>query len=321
MQSLSTMRTNGTAKLIRRVACALMLGCAFVASASAQVASYGDKSMGDQHGDELPQVLKKVQVAQHLNQQLPLDAAFVDDSGNAVTLGTYFGSKKPVMLSLVYYNCPMLCSEELDGMASALEMVHLVPGKDFDIVVISIDPSETPAIAAAKKAYYVKRYGHPETAAGWHFLTGQRPAIDSVADAVGFGYVRVPGPDGKLSQFAHASSIELVTPQGRVAQYYLGVEYSPKDILLGLIDASGNKIGSPVANILTYCYHYDPQTNRHSLIVARVVQFGGMVTVASLGGFMFVMFRRDIRLGRDHTAQNLNSDRPGYKRGDEKQNG
>ena len=320
MQSMSTTRWMGTAKSMRRVACALMLAGAFVA-ASAQVTSYGDKAMGDQHGDELPQVLKKVQVAQHLNQQLPLNAAFVDDTGNAVTLGTYFGSKKPVMLSLVYYNCPMLCSEELDGMASALEMVHLVPGKDFDVVVISIDPSETPAMAAAKKAYYVKRYGHPETAAGWHFLTGQRPAIDSVADAVGFGYVRVPGPDGKLSQFAHASSIELVTPQGRVAQYYLGVEYSPKDILLGLIEASGNKIGSPVANILTYCYHYDPQTNRHSLIVARVVQLGGMATVASLGGFMFVMFRRDMRLGRDHSVQNSNSDRPGYTRGDEKQNG
>ena len=320
MQSMSTMRTKGTAKLMRRVACGLMLAGSFVC-ASAQVSSYGDKSMGDQHGDELPQVLKKVQVAQHLNQQLPLDAQFVDETGNAVKLGDYFGTKKPVMLSLVYYNCPMLCSEELDGMAGALEMVHLVPGKDFDIVVISIDPSETPAMAAAKKAYYLKRYGHPETAAGWHFLTGQRPAIDSVADAVGFGYVRVPGPDGKLSQFAHASSIELVTPQGRLAQYYLGVEYSPKDILLGLIESSGNKIGSPVANILTYCYHYDPQTNKHSLIVARVVQLGGMVTVASLGGFMFVMFRRDIRLGRDHSIENSNSDRPGYTRGDEKQNG
>lgn len=321
MHKASTIRTKGTAKMIRCVFGCLMLAGVFVAAASAQVSSYGEKSMGDQHGDELPQVLKKVQVEQHLNQQLPLDAALVDDSGNAVKLGDYFGSKKPVMLSLVYYNCPMLCSEELDGMASALEMVHLVPGKDFDIVVISIDPSETPAMAAAKKAYYVKRYGHPETAAGWHFLTGQRPAIDSIADAIGFGYVRVPGPDGKLSQFAHASSIELVTPQGRVAQYYLGVEYSPKDILLGLIEASGNKIGSPVANILTYCYHYDPQTNKHSLIVARVVQLGGMVTVASLGGFMFVMFRRDIRLGRDHTEQNSNSDRPGYTRGDEKQNG
>jgi protein SCO1/2 len=264
-----------------------------------QVSSYGDKQTGENTGDQLPQVLQKVGVAQHLNQQLPLDAAFVDESGKPVKLGDYFG-KHPALLSLVYYTCPMLCSEELDGITSSLEMVKLTPGKDFDVVVISIDPSDTPEQAAKSKALYVKRYGRPETAAGWHFLTGQRPAIDVVTNAVGFGYVRVPGPDGKLSQFAHASSIELVTPEGKLAQYYLGVEYSPKDILLGLIDASGNKIGSPVANILTYCYHYDPQTNRHSLIVARVVQLGGMITVAGLGGFIFLMFRRDLRLGREH---------------------
>ena len=173
-------------------------------------------------------------------------------------------------------------------------MVKLTPGKDFEIIIVSIDPSETPELAAKKKAFYVKRYGHPETAAGWHFLTGQQPAIDAVANAVGFGYVRVPGPDGKLSQFAHASSIEIVTPDGKLAQYYLGVEYSPKDMLLGLVEASDNKIGSPVANILTYCYHYDPRLNKHSLVVARVVQLGGMVTVVGLGGFMFVMFRRDL---------------------------
>lgn len=265
----------------------------------AQVSSYGDKQSGENAGDQLPQVLQKVEVSQHLNQQLPMDAAFVDDTGKPVHLGDYFG-KHPALLSLVYYNCPMLCSEELDGIASALMMVKLTPGKDFDVVVISIDPSETPAMAAKSKALYVKRYGRPETAAGWHFLTGQRPAIDAVTNAVGFGYVRVPGPDGRLSQFAHASSIEIVTTDGKLAQYYLGVEYSPKDMLLGLIDASGNKIGSPVANILTYCYHYDPQTNKHSLIVARVVQFGGMVTVAGLGGFMFLMFRRDVQLAREH---------------------
>jgi protein SCO1/2 len=264
-----------------------------------QVSSYGDKQAGENTGDQLPQVLQKVQVSQHLNQTLPLDAAFVDDTGKPVVLGDYFG-KRPALLSLVYYNCPMLCSEELDGMTSALEMVKLQPGKDFNIVVISIDPSETPAEAAKKKAFYLKRYGHPETASGWHFLTGQKPAIDAVTQAVGFGYVRVPGPDGKLSQFAHASSIEIVTTDGKLAQYYLGVEYSPKDMLLGLIEASNNKIGSTVANILTYCYHYDPETNKHSLIVARVVQFGGMVTVAGLGGFMFLMFRRDIKLGREH---------------------
>ena len=265
----------------------------------AQVSSYGDKQTGDNAGDQLPQVLQKVGVSQHLNQQLPLDASFVDESGKTVKLGDYFG-KHPAILSLVYYTCPMLCSEELDGLTSSLEMVKLNPGKDFDVVIISIDPSDTPEQAAKSKALYVKRYGRPETAAGWHFLTGQRPAIDAVTNAVGFGYVRVPGPDGKLSQFAHASSIEIVTTEGKLAQYYLGVEYSPKHMLLGLIDASGNKIGSPVANILTYCYHYDPQTNKHSLIIARVVQLGGMITVAGLGGFMFFMFRRDVNLAREH---------------------
>jgi protein SCO1/2 len=274
--------------------CCALLAC----SLSAQVSSYGDKQTGQNAGDQLPQVLQGVQVQQHLNQQLPMDARFVDDTGKPVRLGDYFG-KHPAVLSLVYYNCPMLCSEELDGLTSALEMVKLTPGKDFDVLIISIDPSETPDLAAKKKAFYLKRYGRPETAAGWHFLTGQKPAIDAVTNAVGFGYVRVPGPDGKLTQFAHASSIELATTDGKLAQYYLGVEYSPKDILLGLIDSSGNKIGSPVANILTYCYHYDPQTNKHSLIVARVVQLGGMITVAGLGSFIFFSFRRDLKPAHD----------------------
>jgi len=277
-----------------------ILGCALLsAPLLAQVSSYGDKESGENTGDQLPQVLQKVGVSQHLNQQLPLDASFVDETGKPVKLGDYFG-KKPAILSLVYYTCPMLCSEELDGLTSSLEMVRLTPGKDFDVVIVSIDPSDTPEQAAKSKALYVKRYGRPETAAGWHFLTGQRPAIDAVTNAVGFGYVRVPGPDGKLTQFAHASSIEIVTPEGKLAQYYLGVEYSPKDMLLGLIDASGNKIGSPVANILTYCYHYDPQTNKQSLRVARVVQLGGIVTVAGLGGFIFLMFRKDFNVTRGH---------------------
>jgi protein SCO1 len=280
--------------------CGLALGCAlFCLSATAQVSSYGDKQTGENTGDELPRVLKQVAVSQHLNQPLPLAAEFTDDTGKTVHLGDYFG-KHPAILTLVYYNCPMLCSEELDGLTGALEMVKMNPGKDFDVVVISIDPTETPALAAQKKAFYLKRYGRPETAAGWHFLTGQQAAIDAVTNAVGFGYVKVPGPDGKLDQFAHASLIEVVTTDGKLAQYYLGVEYSPKDIMLGLIEASGNEIGSPVANILTYCYHYDPQNYKQSLRVVRVVQFGGMITVAGLGGFMFLMFRRDIKLGRNH---------------------
>jgi protein SCO1/2 len=288
---------------------AAILCCALLsAPVFAQVSSYGDKQNGENAGDQLPQVLQKVGVSQHLNQQLPLDAAFVDESGKPVKLGDYFG-KKPAILALVYYTCPMLCSEEMDGLTSSLEMVKLTPGKDFDVVIVSIDPSDSPEQAAKSKALYVKRYGRPETAAGWHFLTGQRPAIDAVTNTVGFGYVRVPGPDGKLSQFAHASSIEIVTPEGKLAQYYLGVEYSPKDMLLGLIDASGNKIGSPVANILTYCYHYDPQTNKHSLMVARVVQVGGMITVAGLGGFMFLMFRRDVNVAREHDLTKKETDK------------
>jgi protein SCO1/2 len=279
--------------------CAVLCSLAMSVCGFAQVSGYGDKQTGENSGNELPRVLKAVGVSQHLNQQLPLNAAFVDETGKPVVLGDYFG-KRPAVLSLVYYNCPMLCSEEMDGLTSSLEMVKLTPGKDFDVVIISIDPTETPEMAAKKKAFYLKRYGRPETAAGWHYLTGQKAAIDAVTDAVGFGYVRVPGPDGKLSQFAHASSIELATTDGKLAQYYLGVEYSPKDMMLGLIQSSDNKIGSPVANILTYCYHYDPETNKQSLRVARVVQFGGMITVAGLGGFMFLMFRKDMKLGRDH---------------------
>ena len=276
-----------------------LLVCGAAVPTPAQVAGYGEKTMGDNRGDELPTVLQRVQVTQHLNAQLPLNAAFTDSAGQPVTLGQYFDGKHPAVLSLVYFNCPMLCSEELDGLTGALEMVHLQPGKDFQVVVISIDPTETPQLAARNKNFYVHRYGHPETAAGWHFLTGPKSSIDAVTGAVGFGYVKVPGPDGRTTQFAHASSIEIATPAGRLAQYYLGVEYSPKDMLLGLIDASGNRIGSPVANILTYCYHYDPRINRHSLIVARVVQLGGMLTVAVLASFLFVMFRRDLRLGRE----------------------
>ena len=289
-------RSRGVA--LGLVASGLLLVASLV-PAGGQVSSYGDKQAGANTGDSLPQVLQRVAVEQHLKQQLPLSSEFVDEAGRPVRLGDYFGSK-PAILALVYYNCPMLCSEELDGLTSALEMVHLTPGKDFSIVIVSIDPTEKPQLAQQKKDLYLKRYGRQGTASGWHFLTGQQSSIDAVTKAVGFGYVRIPGPNGELTQYAHASSIEVVTPAGRIAQYYLGVEYSPKDVLLGLIEASDNKIGSPVANILTYCYHYDPQTNRHSLVIARVVQFGGMVTMAGLGGFIFLMFRRDMKLGRQH---------------------
>jgi protein SCO1/2 len=263
----------------------------------AQVSGYGDKQMGP--ANEKAPILNKVGIAQRLNQQLPLNLTFTDDAGQQVQLASYFG-QKPAILALVYYQCPMLCSEELNGLTGALQMVDEMVGRDFSVIVVSIDPSEGTDLAATKKRNYVKRYGHPETASGWHFLTGTQANIDALTNAVGFGYAKIPGPDGKLTQFAHASAIQIVTPAGRLAQYYLGVEYSPKDLRLGLVEASNGKIGSPVDNILTYCYHYDPRTNKHSLIVARVVQLGGLVTMASLGGFMFVMFRRDYR--NEHQA-------------------
>jgi len=261
----------------------------------AQVSGYGEKDSGTR-SDKPPTLLDGVRISQKLNGQVPLDLSFTDDQGKLVQLGSYFG-KKPAILALVYYRCPMLCSEELNGLTSALQMVDEVPGRDFDVIVVSIDPSEGTDLAAAKKRSYLKKYGHPETASGWHFMTGTQANIDVLTKAVGFGYVKIPGPDGKLTQFAHASSIQIVTPEGKLAQYYMGVEYSPKDLRIGLVEASSNRIGSPVDNILTYCYHYDPQTNKHSLIVARVVQLGGLITVFSLGGFMLVMFRRDARQG------------------------
>lgn len=281
-------------------------------SSSSTMPSNGDKAlpsmtsaMGEKAGetaDTKPNLLNSVGIDQHLNTQLPLNLTFTDDTGRVVPLSSYFG-KRPAILALVYYQCPMLCSEELNGLTSALEMVRYVPGKDFDIIVISIDPSEGTDLAAAKKRSYVKRYGRPETANGWHFMTGTQANIDALTSAVGFKYVRIPGPDGKLTQFAHASAIQIVTPSGKLAQYYMGVEYSPKDLLLGLDEASSNKIGSPVDNILTYCYHYDPTTNTHSLIVARVIQVGGVVTMGMLGGFMFLMFRKDYTQGHHGNSE------------------
>ena len=271
---------------------------------SAQISSYGSKglpamntTMVGGQPNSTPDVLKHVGIVQHLNYQLPLNLTFTDDTGKVVPLSTYFG-KVPVILMLVYYRCPMLCSEELEGLASALKMVDFRPGKDFNILAISIDPSETPAMAAAKKAEYLKMYGHPETGDGWHFMTGTQANIDAMTKAVGFEYVKLKVPGTNVAQFAHASSLEIVTPEGKLAQYYMGVEYSPKDMLLGLDEASSNRIGSPVENILTYCYHYDPLTNTHDLIVSRVIEAGGLVTLLILGGFMLVMFRKDIRTGQ-----------------------
>jgi protein SCO1/2 len=312
MQSETTIRaTAAGAKRNSRgrssaVTFCVVLGlCLSGGMARAQVSPYGEKQMGP-ISTQQPEALKKIWITQKLNTALPLDGVFHDETGKAVHLGDYFG-KRPVIFSLVYYQCKILCPEEINGLVGALEMVKFNPGKDFDVVLVSIDPTETPAIAAHEKAVYMHRYGRPKTVNGWHFLTTDNQAsINALTTATGFGYVRAQGPDGKMSQFAHASSIELLTPEGRLSQYYLGVEFSPKDLQLGLVEASHNQIGSPVDNILTYCYRYDPQLNRHSLIIARIVQLGCLLTVLILGSYMVVMFRRDLKQSRTTTGKLAN---------------
>ena len=298
MNQLATIRKQALALALL----ALVLCCC--APAFAQVAPWGEKQPGPVR-DEAPELLKKVAITQKLNTQIPLDLQFRDETGKAVTLGDYFG-KRPAILSMVYYKCKMLCPEEMNALVGSLEMVKFDPGKDFNVIFVSIDPTETPQDAAQEKATYMKRYGRPATAGGWHFLTGEQPAITALANATGYGFTRVPGPDGKMNQFAHASAIEILTPTGRLDQYYLGVEYAPKDIQLGLVEAANGKIGSPVDDILTYCYRYNPLLNRHDLLIARIVQAGCLLTVLLLGTYMFINFRRDIRNGRSAAAKTAN---------------
>ncbi len=278
------------------------LMAAFVpAIAHGQVAPIGEKSMGDPAQTKLPEILQKVTIHQNLDQPLPLNAEFRDETGRTVHLGDYFG-KRPAILALVYYRCPMLCSEELNGLVGALEMLKFTPGKDFDVLVVSFDPSEGPALAASQKALYLKRYGRPDTANGWHFLTGPQSSITALTKAVGFGYVSVPGADGKMNQFAHPSSIELITTEGKISQYYLGVEYSARDMRTGLVEASHGQIGTPVDLIYTYCYRYDPHMAKNSMIVVRIVQLGCMLTVLALGAFILISLRQEAMQGGNAAA-------------------
>jgi protein SCO1/2 len=234
-----------------------------------------------------PPGLKNVGIEQHLNEQIPPDLTFRDETGKPVRLGDYFG-KKPMILNLVYYQCPMLCGEVLAGLESALRVLKFDVGKEFDVLTVSFDPRETPEMAAAKKAQFLKRYGRPSAAQGWHFLTGPQESIDALTKAAGFQYQY----DSKTSQFAHATAIMVLTPDGKIAQYFYGVEYVPKDLRLGLIQASENKIGNLVDQVLLYCYHYDPETGKYGAVVMRIVRLAGLATVLTLGLFLLVMFRR-----------------------------
>ncbi|HZE26560.1 MAG TPA: SCO family protein [Terriglobales bacterium] len=234
-----------------------------------------------------PPGLKNVGIRQNLNQQIPPDLSFKDDLGRRVRLADYFG-KKPMVLNLVYYNCPMLCGELLSGLESSLRMMKFDVGKEFDVITVSFDPRETPEMAAKKKAEFLKRYQRAGAEQGWHFLVGEQDAIDALTNAAGFEYQY----NEKTQQFAHATAIMILTPEGKIAQYYYGVEYPPKDLRLGLVEAGRGRIGSLVDQLLLYCYHYDPEQGKYSAVILRVLRLAGVATMLFLGTFIFLMIRR-----------------------------
>ncbi len=251
---------------------------------------YGARPQSGAVSSGLPKALREVGIDQKLNEQLPLDLVFRNEEGEPVKLGDYFG-KKPLVLSLVYYECPMLCTQVLNGMVSAFKVLSFKAGDEFDVVTVSFDPRETSALATAKKKTYVgylPEAKRSQAARGWHFLTGDSESIKRLTEAVGFHYHF----DEATDQFAHASAIMIATPEGKLARYFYGIEYSPKDLRLGLVEASQNKIGSPVDQLLLYCYHYDPATGKYGAVVMNMVRLGGIATLFAMVALFFVMRRR-----------------------------
>jgi protein SCO1 len=235
-----------------------------------------------------PPYLENVGINQHLDAQVPPDLPFVDDTGRTVRLGDYFG-KKPLILNLVYYNCTMLCGEVLSGLTGSMKVVKFDIGHEYEVVTVSFDPKETPTIAAAKKKDYVKRYGRAGAENGWHFLTGSADSINVLTKAVGFQYQYDP----KINQYAHATAIMVLTPEGRISRYFYGVDFPPKDLRMGLVEASEGKIGNTIDQVLLYCYHYNPATGRYGAIVTNILRLGAAVTILLLGGLLFVLIRLD----------------------------
>lgn len=238
--------------------------------------------------------LKEIGFDQRLGAQVPLDLTFTEETGRAVRLGDYFG-QRPVIMLITYFNCTMLCPLLLDGLVRSLRPITFDVGKEFGVLAVSINPRETPAIAASRKELYVQRYGRPGAAEGWHFLTGGEDAIRQLTQAVGYRYVY----DKKKDEYAHAAGILILTPEGKAARYLYGFEFSPRDLRLALVEAAQGTIGSPVDQLLLYCYHYDPLTGKYGVVIMNVLRLAGSATVLALGGFMLIMFRRDRRAGRE----------------------
>ena len=232
-----------------------------------------------------PDLLKDVGIDQKLNDSIPLNLVFRDEHGKPVELAQFFGSK-PVILSLVYYNCPMLCTQVLNGLTRSLKQIPMDIGKDFNVVTVSIDPTERPVLADAKQTLYTGMYGRPGAAQGWHFLTGEDSQIKRLAEAVGFRYAYDPDSH----QYAHASAVMVLTPEGKISRYFYGIQYPERDLRLGLVEASEGKIGSPVDQVLLFCYHYDPHTGKYGLLISRVIQLAGVLTVLLGGIALAILF-------------------------------
>jgi protein SCO1 len=262
----------------------LAAAAAFLALAPGAAAQLASDSM--QSAGVRPELLKQVSIDQKLNQTIPLNLTFRDENGAPVQLAQFFG-KKPVILTLVYYNCPNLCTQVLNGVESGLKELPMDIGKEFDVVTISIDPTESHVLAKVKQEMYVGMYGRSGAARGWHFLTGDGPEIKQLADAVGFRYAY--DPDSK--QFAHYSGIMLLSPEGKISRYFYGIQYPSRELRLGLVEASEGKIGTPADQILLFCYHYDPATGKYGLLISHVIQAGGALTVLILGVAILILFR------------------------------
>jgi protein SCO1 len=263
--------------------CAMSL--ALLAHPSVASAQFPDPSQGiGVH----PELLKDVGVDQKLNDSIPLGLTFRDEHGRTVALSQFFNGK-PVILSLVYYSCPMLCTQVLNGLDRSMENISLNIGKDFNVVTISIDPTEKPMLAEAKQALYTGMYGRPGASDGWHFLVGDEPQIKQLASAVGFRYAY----DADSHQYAHASAIMVLTPEGKISRYFYGITYPPRDLRLGLVEASEGKIGSPVDAILLYCYHYDPHTGKYGLLINRLIITAGLLTVVLMTFSIFILARSE----------------------------
>ena len=260
---------------------------------SSAPASAGFKREPGMPASQVPQALREIGFDQNLDQPVPLDTVFRDEAGATVRLGDYFGTR-PVVLVFAYYDCPMLCTLVINGLASALDLLSLEPGKDFEIVTVSFNPRDTPAMAAAKKAGYIQRYKRAGAARGWHFLTGDQPSIDRLTKAAGFRYAW----DAGVKQFAHPSGVVVLTPEGRLARYLFGIEYGPRDLRFALVEASAGHVGSPVDTLLLYCYHYDPMNGRYGLVIMQVMRLAGAATVLAIGSFIVVMLRREKFQGR-----------------------